>query len=153
MVEQPTHNREAVGSSPTGPTIRVGSLFSGIGGLDLGPELAGMSIRWQVECDDYCLSILTKHWPHVPKYRDVRNLPFNDLDPVDLICGGFPCQYLSNAGSKLGITGPRSGLWFSFAEVIRQLRPRWVLIENVPGILSYMPYIIGPLIKIGYVGI
>ena len=115
-----------------GSKMKFGSLFAGIGGLDLGLERAGMECRWQVEIDDYCNKILSKHWPNVPKYRDVREVGKENLEAVDLICGGFPCQDISIAGKGIGIEGERSGLWKEFARIIGELRPRYALIENVP---------------------
>lgn len=120
-----------------GRQFTFGSLFAGIGGLDLGLERAGMVCKWQVEIDDYCLKVLEKHWPHVKRYGDVRECGRHNLEPVDLICGGFPCQDVSSAGKRKGLKeGTRTGLWYEFARIIRELRPRWVLAENVPGLLS-----------------
>jgi len=112
--------------------MKVGSLFAGIGGLDLGLERAGMEVVWQVEIDDFCNRVLEKHWPDVKRYRDVRDVGKHNLEPVDLICGGFPCQDLSigNQNGK-GLEGERSGLWREFSRVIGELRPSWVLAENV----------------------
>jgi DNA (cytosine-5)-methyltransferase 1 len=116
-------------------TLTVGSLFSGIGGLDLGLERAGMRCVWQVEIDDYAQRVLSKHWPDVPKFRDVRDVGRHNLEPVDLICGGFPCQPYSLAGKRQASADDRD-LWGEFARLIGELRPRWVLAENVPGLLS-----------------
>ena len=116
--------------------MRVGSLFSGIGGLDLGLERAGMEIVWQVEIDDYCNRVLEKHWPDVKRYRDVREFPpAEGCADVDLICGGFPCQDISDAGKRIGIEGDQSGLWREFARIIRMVRPQYILVENVPALL------------------
>lgn len=119
--------------------LTVGSLFSGIGGLELGLERAGMVTRWQVESDPYARSILHKHWPRVARFSDVRNVgrrgPVCQLERVDLIAGGFPCQDLSIAGRGGGLAGSRSGLWREFARIIAELRPRFALIENVPALL------------------
>ena len=117
--------------------MRFGSLFSGIGGIDLGLERAGHEIVWQVENDPFCRKVLTKHWPDVPKYEDVHDVGAHNLGATDLIAGGFPCQDISTAGKGAGIVkGNRSGLWFEFARIIRELRPRYVLVENVPAITS-----------------
>jgi len=114
-----------------------GSLFAGIGGIDLGLERAGMVCRWQVEIDEYTTKVLETHWPNVARYGDVRECGRHNLVPVDLICGGFPCQDVSQAGKQAGLhEATRTGLWYEFARVIRELRPRWVLAENVPGLLS-----------------
>jgi len=118
----------------TKPTF--GSLFAGIGGFDLGLERAGWECRWQVEIDDFCNRVLEKHWPHVKRYRDIRELREGDLEPVDLVCGGFPCQDLSCAGKRAGLDGQRSSLWFEMLRVIRMVRPRYVLVENVAGLFD-----------------
>jgi len=131
--------------------ITFGSLFAGIGGLDLGLERAGMVCKWQVEIDDYSTRVLTKHWPDVPKYRDVRCVGADSLSPVDLMCGGFPCQDISNAGQRAGITGERSGLWSEYARIIRELRPRYVLVENVSALLVRgLSTVLGDMAAIGY---
>ena len=117
--------------------LTVGSLFAGIGGIDLGLERAGMQVRWQVEIDPYCNRVLAKHWPSVKRYGDIKGIEWSEVEPVDLICGGFPCQDVSEAGSRRGL-GPetRSGLWSEFARTIGEVKPRWVMVENVPGLLS-----------------
>ena len=91
-----------------------GSLFAGIGGIDLGLERAGMKCAWQVEIDPYAQKVLEKHWPEVKRYSDIRDCGADNLDVVDLICGGFPCQDISYAGKGAGIEGERSGLWKEF---------------------------------------
>ncbi len=114
--------------------LRFGSLFAGIGGLDLGLERARMECVWQVEIDDYCTRVLEKHWPDVRRYRNVREVGSN-LEPVDLIAGGFPCQPHSVAGKRKGAADDRN-LWPEFIRVIRETKPRYVLAENVPGIIT-----------------
>lgn len=115
----------------------VGSLFAGIGGLDLGLERAGFEVRWQVEIDDYCKAVLRKHWPGVKQYGDIREVRGYDLEPVDLICGGFPCEDISLASATgVGIIGKRSGLWSEFKRILGEVRPQWALIENVPALRS-----------------
>ena len=112
--------------------MRVGSLFSGIGGFDLGLERAGFEIAWQVENNDYCRRVLKKHWPAVPCHYDIKTIDWRNIPPVDLVCGGFPCQDISNLHQYgKGIGGPQSGLWREFERCIRILKPSWVLIENV----------------------
>jgi len=111
--------------------MKFGSLFSGIGGIDLGLERAGMQCAWQVEQDEFCQRILAKHWPDVPRFGDVRDV--TSAEPVDLLAGGFPCQPFSVAGNQQGTDDDRH-LWPEFARLVRTLRPRWVLAENVPGL-------------------
>lgn len=111
-----------------------GSLFAGIGGIDLGLERAGWEARWQVEIDDFAASVLARHWPDVPRHRDVREVGKHNLEPVDLIAGGFPCQDISVAGKGAGLDGERSGLWFEHLRIVQELRPTWVLAENVPAL-------------------
>lgn len=131
--------------------LTFGSLFAGIGGLDLGLERAGMVCKWQVEIDDYATRVLVKHWPNVPKFRDVRSVGAHNLPAVDLICGGFPCQDISNAGKQAGIDGSRSGLWSEYERIVRELRPRYVLVENVAALLVRgMGQVLGDLAAIGY---
>jgi DNA (cytosine-5)-methyltransferase 1 len=131
--------------------MRVGSLFSGIGGFDLGLERAGMQVRWQCEIDEFCRGVLTKHWPGVPCYRDIRELNGATVQPVDVLCGGFPCQDISSAGKGAGITGSSSGLWFEYARLIRELRPRYVVVENVPMLRSRgLDRVLGTLAACGY---
>ena len=116
--------------------LTFGELFAGIGGISLGFERAGMIPKWHVELDDYATIILEKHWPHVARYRDVRECGRHNLEPVDVIAGGFPCQDVSLAGKRQGLEGERTTLWGEFARIIGELRPRWVVAENVPGLLS-----------------
>jgi DNA (cytosine-5)-methyltransferase 1 len=131
--------------------MHFGSLFSGIGGLDLGLERAGMACRWQVEIDDYARRVLAKHWPDVPRYGDIREVTGHELERVDLIAGGFPCQDISNAGHRVGIGGRRSGLWSEFIRIVRVVRPQYVLVENVAALLVRgMGTVLGDLADSGY---
>jgi DNA (cytosine-5)-methyltransferase 1 len=178
--------------------LTVGSLFSGIGGFDLGLERAGMRTVWFCEQDPFCQRVLARHWPGVPVHGDVRTLvadagrgrvqPDGDggglagaqpgdreavrageLPPaassggegggvvpvpvpyVDVLCGGFPCQDLSYAGKGAGIDGERSGLWAEYARLIRELRPRYVLVENVSALLARgLGRVLGDLAACGY---
>jgi site-specific DNA-cytosine methylase len=130
--------------------MNVGSLFSGIGGLDLGLERAGMTVRWQSEIDPYCCKVLRKHWPAVPNLGDVTTIDWSTVEPVDLICGGYPCQPFSLAGTRAGENDARH-LWPRFADAIRHLRPRYALLENVPGHLSLgFGRVLGDLAELGY---
>jgi len=132
-------------------SFTFGSLFSGIGGMDLGLERAGMKCAWQVEIDDYATRVLAKHWPAVPRFRDVRECGKHNLSAVDLIVGGFPCQDISNAGKRAGIEGERSGLWSEYYRIICELRPRYVLVENVAALLGRgMGRVLGDLASLGY---
>jgi len=131
--------------------LTIGSLFSGVGGLELGLERAGMRTVWQVEMDDYATKILERHWPDAIRFRDVREVGAHNLPPVDLICGGFPCQDISYAGKGAGIKGERSGLWTEFARIVRELRPRFVVVENVAALLSRgLDVVLGDLAACGY---
>jgi DNA (cytosine-5)-methyltransferase 1 len=114
-------------------SLTVGSLFSGIGGLDLGVERAGMTVRWQCEIDPYCCRVLAKHWPHVPNLGDVKTIDWSTVERVDLVCGGFPCQPVSDAGLKRAQDDER-WLWPWMRDAIDAVRPEWVVIENVPGL-------------------
>ena len=131
--------------------MRVGSLFAGIGGFDLGLERAGFDIAWQVEIDPYCQRVLAKHWPTVHRYGDIRAIDWSAVEPVDLLCGGFPCQDISLAGKGAGLSGERSGLWFEYAKAINALKPRYVLIENVAALRSRgLDQVLGSLAALGY---
>jgi DNA (cytosine-5)-methyltransferase 1 len=147
-----------------------GSLFSGIGGFDLGFERAGIRTVWQVEIDAHCRKVLARHFPDAQRFEDVRECCGIDcldpgrwrdgeppcerkhyLRPVDIISGGFPCQDISNAGKRAGIDGERSGLWSEYARIIRELRPRFVVVENVAALLGRgMERVLGDLAACGY---
>lgn len=105
------------------------------GGFDLGLEWAGMICKWQVENNPFCLKVLAKHWPNVKRCEDVREVGKHNLESVDLICGGFPCQPFSVAGKRRGKEDDRY-LWPEMLRVITELRPTWVIGENVPGIIN-----------------
>ncbi len=132
--------------------VSVGSLFSGIGGLELGLEWAGFGpVRWQVEIDSFCRSVLAKHWPHVERHSDVREVGAANLARVDLVCGGFPCQGNSSAGKRLGLRDPRSALWFEYLRIVDELRPRFVVVENVTsGKKLWLPTVREGLEQLGY---
>lgn len=132
--------------------MRIGSLFAGIGGLELGLEWAGVGETvWQVEQNPYCLSILAKHWPNAERFTDVREVGAANLTPIDLICGGFPCQDVSTAGRGAGLAGARSGLWYEYARIVAELRPRFVVVENVAsGAARWVDAVRSDLERIGY---
>lgn len=118
--------------------MNVASFFSGIGGIDLGFEKAGMHILFQCEILSFGQKILKKHWPDVELKTDITKVSGSEIPEVDVFIGGFPCQDLSlaNQGKRKGLEGSRSGLFFKYAELIEEKRPRWVFIENVPGLLN-----------------
>lgn len=121
--------------------LTVGSLFSGIGGL---------TVAWQSEIDPYCCRVLSKHWPHVPNLGDITLIDWSEVPRVDLICGGYPCQPFSVAGRRQGENDPRH-LWPHMLDAIRVLRPRYALLENVPGHLALgFGRVLGDLAEIGY---
>jgi DNA (cytosine-5)-methyltransferase 1 len=131
--------------------VKVGSLFSGIGGFDLGLERAGMRVIWQSEIDPYASAVLRKHWPHVPNHGDIRNIRAGTVEPVDVLCGGFPCQDISSAGYKAGIAGSQSRLWAEYARLVGELQPRYVLVENVAALLSRgLGNVLGDLAALGF---
>ncbi len=128
--------------------LSIGSLFSGIGGLELGLERAGLGdVIWQVEADEFRREILARHWPDARRFKDVRSASAIHgescdldedcacesprMDRVDLICGGFPCQDIASHGKRAGLAGERSGLWHEMKRIIFEVNPRWVVIENV----------------------
>jgi DNA (cytosine-5)-methyltransferase 1 len=160
--------------------VKVGSLFSGIGGMDYGLSQAGLEHVFFCESDPWRRQVLAARWPGVPVFSDVRDVarreptgrtsavPDSPSDHegrretgtgvpggIDLLCGGFPCQDLSVAGRRKGLAGERSGLFFEFARIIDAVRPGFVLIENVPGLLSSnggrdFGVVLGTLADLGY---
>ncbi|MBQ9521056.1 MAG: DNA (cytosine-5-)-methyltransferase [Oscillospiraceae bacterium] len=118
--------------------MKVASFFSGIGGIDLGLERAGMEVAFQCEILSFGQKVLKRHWPDVPLAPDITKVKAGDIPDVDIFAGGFPCQDLSlaNQGKRKGLEGARSGLFYAYANLVRQKRPRWVFIENVPGLLN-----------------
>lgn len=117
--------------------MNVLSLFAGIGGLELGLERAGMAVVGQVETDPFCRAVLSRHWPEVPRHDDVRTAAAwwrsRPRPVVHVVAAGFPCQPVSDAGRQLAQSDPR-WLWPATADVIADLRPAWVVAENVPGL-------------------
>jgi len=128
-----------------------GSLFAGIGGFDLGFQWAGIKTLWDVEIDPYCQKVLRKNFPDTEIFSDVKEVGKNNLSPVDIISGGFPCQPWSVAGKQGGTADDRN-LWPEMLRVIRELRPRWVVAENVPNLdtMGYLDVAIDDLESIGY---
>ena len=131
--------------------ITFGSLFAGIGGIDLGFERCGMQCKWQVEINDYAQKVLAKHWPKVHRKRDIRECSARNLERVDIIAGGFPCQDISYAGLGAGLDGERSGLFFEAVRLVSELQPRAVVLENVAALLTRgLDRVLGTLAEIGY---
>jgi len=131
-------------------TLTVGSLFSGIGGLDLGLERAGMKVIWQSEIDPYCCKVLRKHWPEVPNHGNIKEIDWQTVERPDVICGGYPCQPFSQAGKRQGENDPRH-LWPWVREAISALRPKYAILENVRGHLSLgFQTVLGEMASIGY---
>ncbi|MCE5270787.1 DNA cytosine methyltransferase [bacterium] len=116
--------------------LTIGSLFSGIGGMEKGLLAAGLGpVKWQVEIDPFCRAVLERHNPDARRLIDVRKCGRRNLDHVGIVCGGPPCQDISKAGPKTGIWGARSCLWFEMLRIICELRPQWVVVENSAALL------------------
>ena len=132
--------------------LKVLDLFSGIGGFSLGLEKTeGFETVAFCEIDPHAKKVLEKHWPKVPIFEDVKKLKATELGLVDMICGGFPCQDISVAGLQKGLEGARSGLWKEFERLIKEIKPRYVLIENVANLRSKgLNQVLKDLWKIGY---
>jgi DNA (cytosine-5)-methyltransferase 1 len=135
-------------------TVKIGSLFAGIGGFELGIERAipNSETIWQVEQNPFCQSILSKHWPKAKIYNDVRDITINNVEPVDVLLGGFPCQSISVGGKMEGLENEnKSGLWWEMWRIIGDIRPRVVIMENVANIIRLGGAdVVGSLAKIGY---
>lgn len=136
--------------------MKIGSLFSGIGGLELGLEMAGVGhVVWQAEMDLDARRVLRAHWPRARLYSDVREVR-SDVEAVDLVCGGFPCQDLSTANvtGRQRLDGARSGLWREYARIVGLVAPRWVVVENVGGAWrDWVPYVRADLARLGYASV
>ena len=136
----------------TAAPLKVLDLFSGIGGFSLGLErTGGFETVAFCEIEEFPRKVLAKHWPGIPIFEDVRELRGEDVGPVDVICGGFPCQDISCAGKRAGIDGERSGLWQEFARLVGDLRPRYVIVENGADlIVRGLQRVVGDLASLGY---
>jgi len=131
-------------------SLTVGSLFSGIGGLDLGLERAGMNVIWQSEIDPYGCRVLKKHWPEVPNHGNIKEINWRNVIRPDVLCGGYPCQPFSTAGKRNGTDDPRH-LWPWVREAISELRPKYAILENVRGHVSLgLSTVLGEMASIGY---
>lgn len=139
--------------------LRFASFFAGIGGFDLGFQNAGLEPAFHCEIDPHCQAILKRHWPEVPLHDDIQTLAPETIPQTDLWAAGWPCQDLSHANSQReGLQGARSGLFFRFAELAQELTPKWLVLENVAGLLSAdggtaFESVIDELEEIGYLGI
>lgn len=133
-------------------TLKVLDLFSGIGGFSLGLERAGgFETTAFCEINKSAQKVLKKHWPNVPIFEDVSTLKGEQLGTIDVICGGFPCQDISLAGKGAGLEGARSGLWFEFHRLIKEIKPSWVIAENVAALRSRgLDQVLRSLAEIGY---
>lgn len=129
---------EVESANPESSPLRVASFFAGIGGFDLGFERAGIQTVWQCEKKAFCLDILAKHWPDVPRAEDITEVQADDIPEAEIWAGGFPCQDVSLArmGPRSGLRGKQSGLFYDFAELIGERRPELVILENVAALLS-----------------
>ncbi len=121
--------------------MRFVSLFAGVGGFDLGLEKSGHTCVGQVEIDKHAMTVLEQHWPNVPKHDDVRTAKewadaIGLVGTTDTVCGGFPCQDVSVAGKRAGLAGERSGLFFDALEFAIHVKAKFLILENVPGLLS-----------------
>ena len=137
--------------------IRIGSMFAGIGGFELGVEYAlrrhgyPCETVWQIEQDQYCQRILHKHWPHAEIFDDVRECGAHNLSPCDVLLAGFPCTDISTAGKKTGLEGKRSGLFREVIRTAREMEPRIIALENVPNVYHLgLETILWKLAEIGY---
>jgi len=131
--------------------LTVGSLFAGIGGFDLAARWMGWRTAWVSEIDPFACQVLARHFPDALNHGDIRHIDFTKVEPIDVLVGGFPCQDISHAGEKKGIEGERSGLWFEYARAIRELRPRYVVVENVRALVNNgLDRVLGSLADIGY---
>jgi len=126
-----------------------GGLFAGIGGFELGAQMAGIKTIWSCEIEPYNQSILKRHFPHTIIYNDIKTL--SRPSAVTIISGGFPCQDISISGKGRGITASRSSLWFEMYRIIEEIRPIYILIENSPELLKKgFEKVLYPLSEIGY---
>ena len=133
--------------------ITIGGLFSGVGGFELGLQSAipNSEVKWMVEQDDWSRRVLQKHWKNAKLFADIRFVRSHKLESVDIVCGGFPCQDLSVAGQKKGFKGEKSSLWYEMLRVIRDLRPKVAVLENVGNICKIEgSEVIASLAQIGY---
>src|SRR5206468_2797104 len=136
----------------SGDGPRIGSLCTGYGGLDLAVELVlGGELVWYAETDPHARTVLAARWAGVPNLGDIRTINWGTVEPVDVLTAGFPCQDISNAGKRAGITGEHSSLWAAVADAIRALHPPIIFVENVAALLRRgFDRVHADLAKIGY---
>jgi DNA (cytosine-5)-methyltransferase 1 len=133
-VSSANHREDPTDRPTAGP--RIGSLCTGFGGLDLAVELVlGGHLAWYAETDPHASTVLANRWPAVPNLGDIRAVEWPTVAPVDILTAGFPCQDISNAGKRVGITGVHSSLWTAVADAVRALAPPYVFVENVAALL------------------
>jgi DNA-cytosine methyltransferase len=133
--------------------ITIGSCFSGIGGFELGLQRAipNSKVIWQIEKDTFCRQVLQKHWPNTKRYNDITTINPDTLESPTILCGGFPCQDISNAGKKGGLQGAKSVLYWEMWKIIRILRPQIIIMENVSAIINRgLSDVLRSLAEIGY---
>lgn len=131
--------------------LTIGSLFAGIGGFDLAGRWMGWETKWFSEIEPYASAVLKKHWPNVPNHGDITKIKGEDVEHVDILCGGFPCQDISLAGKGAGLAGERSGLWSHYARLIEEIRPKYVVAENVSALRSRgLDRVLGEISALGY---
>jgi len=135
--------------------VKVLDLFSGIGGFSLGLERAGMETVAFCEIDPFCRSELARNWPGVPVFENIETISYERLAAnriiPDIVCGGFPCQDISNAGKQAGIMGNKSSLWKEIFRIIREIRPSYAIMENVSALLYRgLDVVLGDLAAVGY---
>ncbi|ADL49616.1 MULTISPECIES: DNA cytosine methyltransferase [Micromonospora] len=131
---------------------RIGSVCTGYGGLDMAVELVlGGQLAWYAETDRHAATVLAHHWPDVDNLGDIRTVDWTQVAPVDIVTAGFPCQDISNAGKRVGITGEHSSVWNHVAAAVRVLRPRLLFVENVAALLRRgLDVVHADLAAIGY---
>jgi DNA (cytosine-5)-methyltransferase 1 len=134
--------------------LRIGSCFSGIGGIEYGLQLAGLGpVVYQVEVDAFCRDVLEEHWPEAERHEDIRDVDPLTLPQCDVLVGGFPCQDVSvaNTCARTGLSGSRSGLWSHMVRIAEATGPEWIVVENVAhGASSWLPGVRGDLERLGY---
>jgi DNA (cytosine-5)-methyltransferase 1 len=156
-LQRGSHSRQNPSSPQNNRKPTLGSLFAGIGGFDLGFEQAGFQTAWQVEINPTCRELLAHRFPHARQYEDVCTVGSHNLAPVDVITGGFPCQDVSSMGARAGLAGERTGLFWQVCRIVQEVRPQWLVLENVVGLLNSnagqdFGIVIQALAERGYVG-